>query len=71
MNQYQHFNKSFINGNWVEGKENKTSDMVNPYDNDVLATVSLASLEQVNEAFLSAKQAQKPGARMPNIARRS
>lgn len=59
MNQYQNLNKSFINGTWVEGNENKTVDMVNPFDNDVLANVSLASLDQLNEAFNGAKKAQK------------
>ncbi|SFA94009.1 aldehyde dehydrogenase (NAD+) [Lentibacillus halodurans] len=59
MNQYQTFNKSFINGAWVEGNEDKTVDMVNPYDNDILATVSLASLDQLHEAFDGAKQVQK------------
>ncbi|QKY69370.1 aldehyde dehydrogenase family protein [Lentibacillus sp. CBA3610] len=59
MNQYQVLNKSFINGTWVEGKENKTVDMMNPYDNDVLAKVNLASHDQLNEAFDGAKKAQK------------
>lgn len=59
MKQYQELNKSFINGEWVDGKENTTVDMVNPYNNDILAQVNIASLDQVNEAFETAKKAQK------------
>lgn len=59
MNQYQELNKSFINGAWVDGKENTTVDMVNPYNDDILAKVNIASLDQVNKAFEVAKKAQK------------
>jgi len=58
MNQYQELNKSFINGEWVDGNENTTIDMHNPYNQDVLAKVNIASLDQVNEAFDGAKSAQ-------------
>lgn len=42
MNQYQQLNKSFINGKWVDGTENTTIDMHNPYNMDVLAKVNIA-----------------------------
>src|SRR5699024_1031222 len=58
MNQYQQLNKSFINGKWVEGNEGKKIDIHNPYNKDVLATVNVASLDQVDEAFKGAKKAQ-------------
>lgn len=58
MNQYRKLNKSFINGKWVNGTEDKTVDIHNPYNKDVLASVQVASLEQVNEAFEHAKSAQ-------------
>ncbi|UJL45337.1 aldehyde dehydrogenase family protein [Virgibacillus sp. NKC19-16] len=58
MNQYQKFNQNYINGNWVDGTENKTVEMQNPYNNEVLAQVSIASLDQINEAFDGAKNAQ-------------
>lgn len=58
MNQYQQLNKSFINGKWVDGTEDTTVDIHNPYNKDVLAKVSIASLDQVNEAFDGAKKAQ-------------
>lgn len=58
MNQFQQLNKSFINGEWIDGDENTTVDIHNPYNKDVLATIHIASLNQVNEAFVVAKQAQ-------------
>lgn len=58
MNQYQRLNKSFINGKWVEGTEDTMVDIHNPYNKDVLAKVSIVSLDQVNEAFDGAKNAQ-------------
>ncbi|QKY70767.1 aldehyde dehydrogenase family protein [Lentibacillus sp. CBA3610] len=58
MNQYQQLNKSFINGKWVDGTEDTTIEMHNPYNMDVLAKVRIASLDQVNEAFYGAREAQ-------------
>lgn len=59
MNKYLNLNKSFINGIWVDGKENKSVGLTNPYNDDILATTHLASLDQINEAFAGAKAAQK------------
>src|SRR5690625_710568 len=59
MNKYLNLNKSFINGEWVNGDEGKSVDLVNPYNDDVLAKVELASINQVNEAFTGARNVQK------------
>ncbi|MFD1362860.1 aldehyde dehydrogenase family protein [Lentibacillus salinarum] len=59
MNQYQQLNQNFINGQWVDGTEDTIVGMHNPYNMDVLAEVNIASLDQVNEAFDGAKEAQK------------
>ena len=59
MNQYQKLNKSFIDGKWVDGTENTTIEMQNRYNDEVLAKVNIASVDQVNEAFNGAKKAQK------------
>ncbi len=56
-------NKSFINGQWVEGKSNESYDILNPYDQSVITTVPLATVEQVKEAFEMAKEAQKSWSR--------
>src|SRR5690625_6928978 len=59
MNKYLNLNKSFINGEWVDGNEGKSVDLVNPYNDDVVAKVELASINQVNEAFTGARNVQK------------
>lgn len=57
MNQYQKLNQSYINGKWVDGNEDATVDIHNPYNEEVLASVEIASLDQVNEAFVGAHKA--------------
>ena len=70
MNQVQHakdlslrdlnsLTKNYIGGKWVEGKSERTFQIENPFNNEVLATVPLANKEQVNEAFDLASEAQK------------
>lgn len=67
MNHYQNLNKSYIDGEWVIGQEEKTVDMINPYNNDILAKTNLASLEQVNKAFEGAQEAQKSWGKDENL----
>ncbi|MEH7491796.1 aldehyde dehydrogenase family protein [Neobacillus niacini] len=52
-------NKNYINGEWTEGKSNRTYDILNPYDRSVVASVRLATKEQLEETFEIAKEAQK------------
>lgn len=52
-------NKSYINGEWTEGNSSRSYDILNPYDRAVVATVRLASREQLDETFEIAKEAQK------------
>lgn len=56
-------NKNYINGEWTEGKSNRTYDILNPYDRSVVASVRLATKEQLEETFEIAKQAQKSWAK--------
>lgn len=58
MNQYQKLNQSFIDGKWIDGQEGATVDIHNPYNEEVLASVKIASLDQVNNAFEGAQKAQ-------------
>ncbi|WP_102027633.1 aldehyde dehydrogenase family protein [Salirhabdus sp. Marseille-P4669] len=58
VEKYVDLNKSFINGEWVEGGSKRTFEIVNPYDKSVLTTVKLATKEQVDEAFEVARRAQ-------------
>lgn len=57
-------NKSFINGKWIEGKSQRTFDNQNPYDGSIIQTIRLATLEQLEESFLIAKEAQKHWAKI-------
>lgn len=52
-------NKSYLNGEWTDGKSSRSYDILNPYDRSVITTVRLASKEQLDEAFENAKVAQK------------
>jgi len=63
MTNFTDLNKSFINGEWVEGNSSNTFDIRDSYDNSVVTTVKLATSEQVEEAFEVAKQAQKEWAK--------
>ncbi|MGG0719477.1 aldehyde dehydrogenase family protein [Robertmurraya massiliosenegalensis] len=55
--------KSYINGVWVEGESERSYDILNPYDRSTLATVRLATKEQLEHAFKVAEEAQKQWAK--------
>lgn len=63
MNEYTKLNKSYINGQWVEGDSGRSFDNINPFDNSLLATIQMASLQQVNQAYSYASTSQKEWAR--------
>src|SRR5699024_8331278 len=48
-----------MNGQWVESQNDKTYDILNPYDDSVIATVRLATEAELNETFEIAHTAQK------------
>lgn len=56
---FETLNKSFINGKWTEGESGRTEDILNPYDQSVITTASLATGKQLEDAFDIAKKAQK------------
>jgi aldehyde dehydrogenase (NAD+) len=51
--------KSFINGEWTEGKSGRIYEILNPYDRSVVTTVKLATKDQLAEAFEIASKDQK------------
>lgn len=65
MNQFIDIANQFINGEWKKGSANKTMKIQNPYDNEVLKEVIIASKEDVNEAYMTAQKAQKVWADVP------
>lgn len=70
MNPFIDYNKSFIDGQWVDGEEERVVEIVNPYDNEILTEVKLASLRQLDQAFQGAKKAQKAWGNDPELRRR-
>lgn len=59
MQNFVKFNKSFINGKWVNGKSTRTFQNNNPYDDSIITEIPLATVEQVKEAYEGAAEAQK------------
>ncbi|WP_449354483.1 aldehyde dehydrogenase family protein [Virgibacillus natechei] len=62
-NFIERYNKSYIDGKWVDGDTGRTGDIENPYDNSVLTTVQYVSLDQVKNAYKIAEARQKDWAR--------
>jgi aldehyde dehydrogenase (NAD+) len=63
MQNYEQLNKSFINGEWVDGGSERSYDITNPYDGSLITSIKLATSKQVEEAFEIAKAAQKQWAK--------
>ncbi|SDH16273.1 aldehyde dehydrogenase (NAD+) [Alteribacillus persepolensis] len=59
MERFENWNKSYINGEWVEGNSTSTYTNVNPFDDSVITTFKLADKAQLAEAFETAADAQK------------
>lgn len=59
MKKFLSLNKSYINGEWIQGDTSKVFIISNKYNDEVLAEVNIASKKQVEEAFKGAKKAQK------------
>ncbi|RAS75160.1 aldehyde dehydrogenase family protein [Priestia endophytica] len=53
------YNKNYISGEWIDGDTERTEDIINPYDHSVIASVKLASLQQVKDSFKIAEARQK------------
>jgi aldehyde dehydrogenase (NAD+) len=70
MSRLDELNRSFINGEWLEGMSERTYDILNPYDDSVITTVRLASAAQLEQAFEFAAEAQKDWAKSTAEQRR-
>jgi aldehyde dehydrogenase (NAD+) len=71
MERYEDYNKSFIDGEWTEGKTARTFSNKNPYDYSPITIFSLASVDQLHKAFETAKEAQKAWSKTKPEERRS
>lgn len=70
MEKFKDLNKSFINGEWMEGLSQRRYNILNPYNNAVISNVSLATSKQLEESFEIAKNAQKGWAKTSAEKRR-
>lgn len=57
VEQFLQLNKSYINGEWVEGQGDQTVEILNPFNNETLTKVKIASRKQVEEAYQHAEEA--------------
>ncbi|WP_188206339.1 aldehyde dehydrogenase family protein [Alkalibacillus aidingensis] len=65
MEQFEKLNKSFIDGDWVEGASGRSYENLNPYDQSIVNEIPLATEQQLEESYLKAKEAQKQWAQTP------
>lgn len=57
-NIFNEFTKQFIGGEWREGSSQNKYSNINPYDQSELVSIQLASVEDIEEAYQTAKAAQ-------------
>ncbi|HSI47098.1 MAG TPA: aldehyde dehydrogenase family protein [Ideonella sp.] len=53
----KHYDKCFIDGQWVEPRSARTFELINPASEEVFATVALASAQDVDLAVVAARRA--------------
>ena len=59
MNPLTKLNKQYINGQWRDGRSQKTLADRNPYNGETIASFKLANLADLDEAYRSAAAAQR------------
>jgi aldehyde dehydrogenase (NAD+) len=59
LQPYSDFSGQYIAGKWLPGSEGKTSLDRNPFNDDVVAEISLAGLADLDAAFAAAKATQR------------
>lgn len=58
MSKFAHWNKQYIGGTWREGRSETVHTDYNPYDESTLTQIRLANVEDIDEAYKAAKEAQ-------------
>lgn len=71
MKLYENLNKNFISGEWRNGQGETTYEVKNPYNDEVLQEIKMASKEDIDEAYKSAEQAKKEWAKFNPFERSS
>lgn len=59
MENYKDLNRQYIAGEWAEGRDDATVENFNPWNDEPICTFQGASAEDVDQAFRSARTAQK------------
>ena len=59
MYKYDNLDLNYIDGEWVEGSSKEVVESIDPYTEDLYATVRAASAEDLDKAYESAKRHQK------------
>lgn len=66
---YDEFSRQYIAGKWVPGSAGKTLSDRNPFNDEILTEISMASLADLDSAFIAARSAQVDWASTPPGAR--
>lgn len=53
------YNKQYIDGVWRDGSSSQSFDNINPYDRELVVSIKLANRNDIDEAYLAAKAAQR------------
>ncbi|MGQ7277776.1 aldehyde dehydrogenase family protein [Brevibacillus thermoruber] len=64
MATFSVWNKQFIAGEWREGRSKDSYEDKNPYNDETLVYIRLANLDDINDAYESAKRVQKEWAQV-------
>ncbi|RSD23049.1 aldehyde dehydrogenase family protein [Mesobacillus subterraneus] len=59
MELYKELNKQYISGEWRDGTGQSRFEDTNPYNDEVLAEFKMAGVDDISEAYESAKKVQK------------
>lgn len=54
-------NRQYINGEWVESANKNTRDIINPYNQEVIFTVTEGTKEDAEQAILAARRSFENG----------
>jgi aldehyde dehydrogenase (NAD+) len=66
---YSNFSGQYIDGKWVDGSLGKGAADRNPFDDDVVAEISLADVADLDKAFQAAKSAHVAWGKTPPVSR--
>lgn len=63
LEKFINYKDSFLHGEWIEGTSGRSYENTNPYDDALIQTMSIASKQQLEDAYIASKKAQKKWAK--------